>query len=1520
MLQVIKSRYRFQSFVYIFTKIATEFNRRILQRLPHTTSTILHGSRLISFLSLGCGLLSIGYASLSFSIEVTPPKYYGPLYRADYRYGDNTTFPTLSEVLSDWWTEYKLDWNVRPGGLRCNYTFTPYQNGLKTGEFGRFALTGQCTGGGRIFGTAQCSKGYAVSGLSCIPNGKPKIEKNLGLNGCSVGNPIFPNIGNKFILEIDYKGFASSPLQMFRAYNSQGVGLTGWGGNGWTHAYSTSIFALSNSSVLLQRAEGQRLFYILVNGVWITDSDIPWRLSQQKNAGGSTSGWQLTTENDQIETFDASGKLISISNRPGQTQSLTYTDGLLTKVTDQFGRYLSFSYNLLSQMVSLRDPAGYIFQYSYDDKGRLKTVAYPDDTPTDLSDNPKKIYVYGSDYDESIHTANTNQPFALTGIIDENGERYATYRYDATGKAISTEHNGGAEKFNLSYADNGNTAIVTDPLGTARTTHYKTVLGVVKPTDTNQPGGSGCGAAFSNANYDVNGNITSHTDFNGNLSCYAYDLKRNLETVRIEGLSSDSSCPSDLAAFLPAAGSNIRKISTQWRDSYRLPTQIDQAERRISFAYDTAGNLVEKSLIDLATQQSRSWRFSYNSLGQILTQDGPRTDVDDITTYAYYSDNTNYHSTGDLWKISNALGHTTTFNSYDANGRLLSLTDPNGLQLHFRYDPRGRLLQKTVDGNTTQYDYDLIGNLTRITSPEGVIYRFAYDAAHRLTDIQDALGGKIHYTLDAMGNRIQEDISDSSGALVKTHRRVYDALSRLAQDIGAYNQTTHYEYDANGNLKKIVDANGHTTEHAYDSLNRLIHSTDALKGLTEYQYTALDQLTSITDANLLSTAYSYNNLGDLTKIISPHTGTTDYSYDFTGNLIQKKDAGNITTTYTYDALDRLLTANYPGTEADAEYRYDTPDPTNPVNQKGRLTSAQRGIILTNHKFDLRGNLVSSVLSDTTTHKTINSTQYRFNADEQVSSIQTNPQQKVEYEYNESGQTQQIQFTDLTNGASATQILADNIQHLPFGVLKSLTYGNGLNLIRQFNLDYQITTDQVDNLQSYKYEFDAAGNVQTILDEVNPQNTFDLEYDSINRLKAVTQNAATTHYAYDSVGNRTEVSSDFSSTNYIYTPDSQHLENSVFEKDNITKYGYKPQGHIEQIGDRILNYAPDQRLISVKKYNTRLASYLYDTWGRRIRKTTGFKSTNFAYDQRHHLISEILGENAQQYVYLDDQPLARIDNKGSNKQFYYFHNNHLGTPSALSNQQGQIDWQAQLDPFGHVTPNIEKTAQSLRLPGQYFDTETGWHYNFNRYYDPESGRYLQADPIGLSGGNNLYAYAQNNPLYWVDPDGLNPIFRMFVAIGSAALELYDLQIAGIEGTPASNVCKGISTPLAPSIFAKNQQGSGLYPGIDRFKDITLQKGTIIFGGAPGQSSFYTTSNAIKRAENSASKLFQGLQVAPHPLNGYRPGMTAYEVIDDIPSAFGRTLANPQNGVGGLPQLVIPNWQSTLRPIYTQVLLP
>ncbi|MDD1619995.1 MAG: hypothetical protein LUQ11_00825, partial [Methylococcaceae bacterium] len=342
----------------------------------------------------------------------------------------------------------------------------------------------------------------------------------------------------------------------------------------------------------VERPNGQTLIF-RPNGTggWITDSDVNDQLQEGTQ-------WRYTTADKEIEVYDVSGRLQSISDRNGLTQTLSYSDantpktiapypGLLIQVADQFGRKIQLSYDVNVRITRLTYPDGLFSEYQYDAQGNLSQVTYQDGS----------IRQY--------HYEDTAFPHALTGITSENGVRYASWTYDAAGRAASSEHAGSTEKVTLNYKQDGSTTVSeyqNDPKtpSISRIYSFQTILGVVKNTSISQPNPNGSTSSYSST-YDRNGNVASRTDFNGNLACYAYDTtSRNLETVRIEGLPSGSSCPTDPSTYTPAAGNSVRKISTQWHVSYRLPTQIDEAGRRTAFSYDVSGNLLQKTVTDTA--------------------------------------------------------------------------------------------------------------------------------------------------------------------------------------------------------------------------------------------------------------------------------------------------------------------------------------------------------------------------------------------------------------------------------------------------------------------------------------------------------------------------------------------------------------------------------------------------------------------------------------------------------------------------------------------------------------------------------------------------------------------------------------------------------------------------------------------------------------------------------------------------------------------------------------------------------
>ncbi|KAF1705851.1 hypothetical protein CSC73_18175, partial [Pseudoxanthomonas sacheonensis] len=323
---------------------------------------------------------------------------------------------------------------------------------------------------------------------------------------------------------------------------------------------------------------------------WVGDTDINYKLESL------VSGYKLTTPEDMVEIYDANGLLQSITTKSGRATTLAYSTNpppgeapKLLSVMDNQGRSLSFTYNPANattgagNIATITDSAGHSVAYTYDVNNNLASVTFPDGN--------SRAYVYN----EQGYTQNSSFPNAMTGIVDENGVRYATFGYNTSGSAISTEHAGGVNKFQFSFPFLNATTVVTDPFGVAHTYNFQTIQGVHKPVAIS-PKCLVCGSGLSvYRSYDTNGNLATETNPDGYLTNRTFDTTRNLETERIEA-SND-------------ATGKKRTTQTDWHTTLRVPT-----ERRV---YNAANTLVAKST------------YTYNTRGQALTasQIDPATSV-----------------------------------------------------------------------------------------------------------------------------------------------------------------------------------------------------------------------------------------------------------------------------------------------------------------------------------------------------------------------------------------------------------------------------------------------------------------------------------------------------------------------------------------------------------------------------------------------------------------------------------------------------------------------------------------------------------------------------------------------------------------------------------------------------------------------------------------------------------------------------------------------------------------------------
>lgn len=768
--------------------------------------------------------------------------------------------------------------------------------------------------------------------------------------------------------------------------------------------------------------------------------------------------------------------------------------------------------------------------------------------------------------------------------------------------------------------------------------------------------------------------------------------------------------------------------------------------------------MLTKTELDTTLSLSRTWTYTYNAFGKVLTADGPRSDVSDVTTYTYYSCTTGYQC-GQVHTITNAAGHVTTYNTYNAHGQPLTITDANGVVTTLTYDLRQRLTSRTVGTEVTTFDYWPTGLLKRATLPDGSYLEYTYDAAHRLTEIEDSEGNRIVYMLDNIGNRTAEQSYDPSNVLTQTRTRVFNTLNRLWKEIGAAgtaNVTTTFGYDNNGNQTSIAAPLSRTTGQSFDELNRLKQVTDPLSGTVQYGFNALDQLISVTDPRSKVTSYTYNALGDLTQQVSPDTGTTDNTYDSGGNLATSTDARNKTATYSYDALNRITGVSY--ADQAITYTYDTGS-----NQNGRLSQVTDNSGSTSWTYDPQGRVLTKQQSMGVT-KAVG---YAYDSSGRLQTLTLPSGNTVTYGYTED------KVTSLTLNGSTT--ILSSVLYQPFGPTRGWTWGNSTLTIREYNADGDVTDIDSAGLKSYGY--DDAFRITSITDASNPTLSQSYGYDLLDRLTSATGTSLNQSWTYDANGNRLTQGGSVSST-YTVSGTSNRLT-SV--SGAVTRsYTYDNAGNTTADSSATFVYNDAGRMISATKAGV-TTTYALNALGQRVKKTTGGASRYFAYDEAGRLVGEYDngGGLIQETVWLGDIPVATIKPNGSSGvDLFYIHADHLNTPRRISRPgDNVVVWRWHSDPFGTTAADEDPDGDAvgfgygLRFPGQYWDAETGLSYNYYRDYDPATGRYVQSDPIGLEGGLNTYAYVRSNPLSFYDPDGrlvLDPQFARRIAAGACAV--------------------------------------------------------------------------------------------------------------------------------------------------------
>ncbi|NHZ93853.1 type IV secretion protein Rhs [Massilia sp. CCM 8733] len=750
------------------------------------------------------------------------------------------------------------------------------------------------------------------------------------------------------------------------------------------------------------------------------------------------------------------------------------------------------------------------------------------------------------------------------------------------------------------------------------------------------------------------------------------------------------------------------------------------------------------------------WRYEWDENRQLVSLTDPlgamtRWEYDEhgnLTTMVNALDQiekTEWHTSMDLPIAEiDAAGNRWTYR-YDAHGNLLTITDPEGFETEQFYNSRG--LPHTIRdarGGYRHMEWNLRAQMTAYTDCSGKRTDLSYDERGAVIGLRDAMGNATRYSVNTEGQ--VTEIAKADGSV---EQFVYDLRGYLEATIDGNGRQTKYLRNARGHLIRHLNALGRTVDFVYDGAHRLEHLINENGETYRFIYDRNDNTIGEIRLDGVVKRIERDARG-LVVAITNATGHSDslvltMQRDPLGRLIAKHARGR-SAAYRYNQIGELLQAQQYSEHGGPRTVHD--NMVFNYSKRGELLSEAGHMGTLTHQYDELGNRSATTLPD---GRTINSLYYG------------------------SGHLHQINI----DGEIISDLERDDLH-------REITRSQGdLSTRFGYDINHRKTFEQSRHRESQEpvlhktWHYDASGELTHKRHSRNGETKY--LYDPLGRVQSAIASAQSETFHWDAAANLVD--------NGEHGGHIRYNQLLVFED---KRFEYDVHGRLatKRIGAHTVqtfSYDGENRLRQVdtmRRGVQQLVYFEYDALGRRIRKHDTFGTTCFLWDGMQ-MLQECRGSQMATYIYepASHAPLARIDNHVARSngcaqdnqnlprrdtmdwQVYYFHNDASGIPEELTSATGNVVWQSEYRTWGNTVraswthenqkiPHLPATpaiAQNLRFQGQYFDEETGLHYNTFRYYDPDVGRYINPDPIGIVGGTNLYQYAPN-PANWIDPWG------------------------------------------------------------------------------------------------------------------------------------------------------------------------
>ncbi|MGW1006486.1 putative T7SS-secreted protein [Streptomyces sp. NPDC002520] len=920
-----------------------------------------------------------------------------------------------------------------------------------------------------------------------------------------------------------------------------------------------------------------------------------------------------------------------------------------------------------------------------------------------------------------LHFADARNDIALLEQVDDRNGNWIQFEYDEQGAPRAVTHSSG---YRLQLTCSSGRICTLALVGAAA---------------------DGGDQEIVRYGYSADGHLTDVINSSGRPTRFGYDERGRIVSWR---------------------DTNQRSFAYTYDEHDRCTYQAGEAgHQRSVFTYSAADDPSGQHTTTITDSFGHDTRFVMNERDQVIARIDP---LGNVTRFVRDRHNR-------LRQHTDPLGHTMTL-EYDATGQLITVNRPDGRAARAEYNHLG-LPVKVVnpDGTVIRRTYDERGNCTSDTDPSGQTTHYAYDVAGRLTSVTDPMGNTTTIAPDPAGLPLA--VTDPLGAVTRYELDAFGRITTVTDPVGAVAQM---DWTLEGHLARYTAPDGTVESWTYDGEGNCTSHTDPLGGESRYEYTHFDLIAARTGPDGARHEFVHDTELRLTGVINPLGLTWSYEYDAAGNLAAESDFDGRRLAYTHNAAGHLTSRT---DQTGQVIRYQR-------NFLGQVTRKQAEGLVTEYAYDLTDQLAQATSPDCTLvllrdqfgrlrSETVNgrSLTYTYDRWGRLSSRTTPTGAVTTWRYDAAGRPAQI----VAAGRTIDFAYDAAGRELSRRIDNSLTWDNQFDIAGRLTAETITANTRRQPIRQRGYSYRADGNLVQIDDPAaGPRH---ITLDPAGRVTAVQAANWDETYAYDEAGNQVFASWPSNHPGHEATGPRTYTGTRLTGAGTV-RYEYDALGRVTLRQKTRLSRKPDtwrykwdteDRLTSVVTPHGTRWHYTYDPLGRRTSKSrladdgeTVLERTDFTWDGTTLCEQTTVSAQAPHPVTLTwdhhglhpitqteritsaDAPQSEID-----ARFFAIITDLVGTPGALVDERGDIAWQMQRTLWGTTAWAVNSSAYTpLRFPGQYYDPETGLHYNHFRHYDPETARYLTLDPLGLAPAPNPSSYV-HNPHLWADPLGLTP---------------------------------------------------------------------------------------------------------------------------------------------------------------------